>query len=164
MESWPPNPDFGQNHVFAVREQHNWFRYQPIRDSNFSGRKFSQFTGVKKLFPCVAFDVDYAHEGCYAVPRESHFKYRKPGPPEIVSVRSGSRIQFTSRANMTVLKCAEFCSATAYFELVQGRVCLCTDDATKVLSGIRGLFDIYASGCLMSIEETNPERPMAEKT
>ena len=34
MESWAPNPDFGQNHVFAVREQLHRFRTKPTPDSD----------------------------------------------------------------------------------------------------------------------------------
>ena len=34
MESWAPNPDFGQNHVFAVREQLHRFRTTPTPDSD----------------------------------------------------------------------------------------------------------------------------------
>ena len=33
MESWAPNHDFGQNHVFAVREQLHRFRTKPTPDS-----------------------------------------------------------------------------------------------------------------------------------
>ena len=34
MESWAPNPDFGQNPVFAVREQLHRFRTKPTPDSD----------------------------------------------------------------------------------------------------------------------------------
>ena len=34
MESWAPNPDFGQNPVFAVREQLHRFRTKPTLDSD----------------------------------------------------------------------------------------------------------------------------------
>ena len=34
MESWAPNSDFGQNPVFAVREQLHRFRTKPTPDSD----------------------------------------------------------------------------------------------------------------------------------
>ena len=34
MASWAPNPDFGQNPVFAVREQLHRFRTKPTPDSD----------------------------------------------------------------------------------------------------------------------------------
>ena len=32
MEGWAPNPDFGHNHAFAVREQLHRFRTKPTPD------------------------------------------------------------------------------------------------------------------------------------
>ena len=39
IESWAPNPDFAQNHVFTVREHLHRFRTKPTPDSDSSRSK-----------------------------------------------------------------------------------------------------------------------------
>ena len=57
MSNEAPNPDFGRNPVFALREQHQRFRYLPTPDSNLPWSKVPPVHWKQGIF--LIFEIHY---------------------------------------------------------------------------------------------------------